>query len=84
MGYTCAAVRRGRFELADGGTIFLDEVGDLHEASQAKLLRVLQDGECQRLGGEQPIRVACECTQCAAPTTHASPSNPVRPWRSAA
>jgi two-component system nitrogen regulation response regulator NtrX len=51
-------LRRGRFELADGGSIFLDEVGDLHEASQAKLLRVLQDGECQRLGGEQPIRVS--------------------------
>jgi two-component system, NtrC family, nitrogen regulation response regulator NtrX len=53
-----AAARRGKFELADGGSIFLDEVGDLHEASQAKLLRVLQDGECQRLGGEQPIRVS--------------------------
>ena len=53
-----AALRRGRFELADGGTIFLDEVGDLHEASQAKLLRVLQDGELQRVGGEQTIRVA--------------------------
>jgi two-component system nitrogen regulation response regulator NtrX len=53
-----AAVRRGKFELADGGSIFLDEVGDLHEASQAKLLRVLQDGEFQRLGGEQSIRVA--------------------------
>ena len=53
-----AAVRRGKFELADGGSIFLDEVGDLHEASQAKLLRVLQDGEFQRLGGEQPIRAA--------------------------
>ncbi|MGH9203938.1 MAG: sigma-54 interaction domain-containing protein, partial [Vicinamibacterales bacterium] len=52
------AVRRGKFELADGGSIFLDEVGDLHEASQAKLLRVLQDGEFQRLGGEQSIRVA--------------------------
>jgi two-component system nitrogen regulation response regulator NtrX len=52
-----AGLRRGRFELADGGTIFLDEVGDLHEASQAKLLRVLQDGEIHRLGGEQPIRV---------------------------
>ena len=52
-----AALRRGKFELADGGTIFLDEVGDLHEASQAKLLRVLQDGELQRVGGEQPIRV---------------------------
>jgi len=53
-----ASMRRGRFELADGGTIFLDEVGDLHEASQAKLLRVLQDGEVQRVGGEQSIRVA--------------------------
>jgi two-component system nitrogen regulation response regulator NtrX len=52
-----AAMRRGKFELADGGSILLDEAGDLHEASQAKLLRVLQDGECQRLGGEQPIRV---------------------------
>jgi two-component system nitrogen regulation response regulator NtrX len=53
-----AALRRGKFELADGGSIFLDEVGDLHEASQAKLLRVLQDGEFHRLGGEQSIRVA--------------------------
>ena len=52
-----AAVRRGRFELADGGSIFLDEVGDLQEASQAKLLRVLQDGEFQRLGGERTLRV---------------------------
>jgi two-component system nitrogen regulation response regulator NtrX len=52
-----AAMRRGKFELADGGSIFLDEVGDLHEASQAKLLRVLQDGEVQRLGSEQAIRV---------------------------
>jgi two-component system nitrogen regulation response regulator NtrX len=53
-----ATLRRGRFELADGGTIFLDEVGDLHEAAQAKLLRILQDGELQRVGGEQPIRVS--------------------------
>jgi two-component system, NtrC family, nitrogen regulation response regulator NtrX len=52
-----AALRRGKFELADGGTIFLDEVGDLHEASQAKLLRILQDGELQRVGSEQPVRV---------------------------
>jgi two-component system nitrogen regulation response regulator NtrX len=48
--------RRGKFELADGGTIFLDEVGDLEETSQAKLLRVLEDGEFHRLGGEKPIR----------------------------
>jgi len=53
-----AAARRGRFELADGGSIFLDEVGDLQEASQAKLLRVLQDGEFQRLGSERSIRVS--------------------------
>jgi two-component system nitrogen regulation response regulator NtrX len=53
-----AGLRRGRFELADGGTIFLDEIGDLHESSQAKLLRILQDGELQRVGGEQPIRVS--------------------------
>jgi two-component system nitrogen regulation response regulator NtrX len=53
-----ATSRRGKFELADGGTIFLDEIGDLHEASQAKLLRILQDGELQRVGGERSIRVA--------------------------
>jgi two-component system, NtrC family, nitrogen regulation response regulator NtrX len=50
--------RRGKFELADGGTIFLDEVSDLHEASQAKLLRVLQEGEFQHVGGEQTLHVA--------------------------
>ncbi len=53
-----AGTRRGKFELADSGTIFLDEVGDLHSASQAKLLRVLQEGEFHRVGGEQTIRVA--------------------------
>jgi two-component system nitrogen regulation response regulator NtrX len=52
-----ASARRGKFDLADGGTIFLDEVGDLHEASQAKLLRILQDGELQRVGGEQSVHV---------------------------
>ncbi len=50
--------RRGKFELADNGTIFLDEVGDLHAASQAKLLRVLQEGEFHRVGGEQIIKVS--------------------------
>ncbi len=51
------STRKGKFELANGGTIFLDEVGDLHAASQAKLLRVLQEGEFHRVGGEQQIRV---------------------------
>jgi two-component system, NtrC family, nitrogen regulation response regulator NtrX len=49
--------RRGKFELADGGSIFLDEVGDLHETSQAKLLRVLQEGEYQRVGGGETLHV---------------------------
>jgi two-component system nitrogen regulation response regulator NtrX len=57
--YTGAnTARRGKFELADGGTIFLDEVGDLHSASQAKLLRILQEGEFHRVGGEQIVRVS--------------------------
>ena len=45
-----ASGRIGRFELAEGGTIFLDEVGELHSDVQAKLLRVLQDGEFERIG----------------------------------
>src|SRR4051794_19155891 len=52
------AMRRGKFELADNGTLFLDEIGDLHSNSQAKLLRVLQEGEFHRVGGEQVIRVS--------------------------
>ncbi len=47
----------GRFEMANGGTIFLDEIGDLQLDLQAKLLRVLQEGEFERVGGHQTIRV---------------------------
>jgi len=47
----------GRFELANGGTIFLDEIGELSPELQAKLLRVIQDGEFERLGGSRPIKV---------------------------
>ena len=49
--------RRGRFEMASGGTIFLDEITETSQAFQSRLLRVLQDGAVERLGSEQPIRV---------------------------
>jgi PAS domain S-box-containing protein len=56
--FTGAAQRRlGRFEMADGGTIFLDEVGELLPDTQAALLRVLQEREFERVGGGQPIQV---------------------------
>jgi len=48
--------RQGRFELADGGTIFLDEIGDMTLSTQAKILRVLQEGEFERVGGEKTIK----------------------------
>ncbi|WP_293638436.1 nitric oxide reductase transcriptional regulator NorR [Polaromonas sp.] len=51
------ADRRGKFELADGGTLFLDEVGELPLAVQAKLLRVLQGGQLQRLGSDREHKV---------------------------
>jgi transcriptional regulator with GAF, ATPase, and Fis domain len=52
-----ARMRKGRFELADGGTLFMDEVAEMPPAVQAKLLRVLQNGEFERIGGERSIRV---------------------------
>jgi PAS domain S-box-containing protein len=56
--FTGATQRRlGRFELADGGTIFLDEVGELPPDTQIALLRVLQEREFERVGGAQPIKV---------------------------
>ena len=56
--FTGALTRRvGRFELANGGTLFLDEVGDLPQDLQAKLLRVLQEGEFERVGGMQTLKV---------------------------
>lgn len=56
--FTGAVARRlGRFEQADGGTLFLDEIGDMSLATQAKILRVLQEGEFERLGGEKTLKV---------------------------
>jgi formate hydrogenlyase transcriptional activator len=56
--FTGAHMRKpGRFEVAHRGTLFLDEIGDLPASAQAKLLRVLQDGEVQRVGGTQPTKV---------------------------
>jgi hydrogenase-4 transcriptional activator len=56
--FTGAVTRRkGWFEQADGGTLFLDEVGELALAAQVRLLRVVQDGEVIRVGGERPVRV---------------------------
>ena len=56
--FTGAAGRKeGRFELADGGTLFLDEVADLSPVTQPKILRVLQEGEFERVGGTKTLRV---------------------------
>ncbi len=56
--FTGAASRRsGVFEVADGGTLFLDEIGEISPGTQVRLLRILQEGEFQRVGGTVPIRV---------------------------
>ena len=56
--FTGAAARHlGKFEQAEGGTLFLDEIGDMPVAMQAKLLRVLEEGEVERVGGDKPVKV---------------------------
>jgi two-component system, NtrC family, nitrogen regulation response regulator NtrX len=56
--FTGAAGRHiGKFEQAEGGTLFLDEIGDMPVAMQAKLLRVLEEGEIERVGGDKPVKV---------------------------
>ena len=57
--FTGAAARHlGKFEQAEGGTLFLDEIGDMPLAMQAKLLRVLEEGEVERVGGDRPVKVS--------------------------
>ena len=51
------ASRRGKFEQADGGTLLLDEIGEMDVRLQAKILRVLQEREVDRLGGGAPVKV---------------------------
>ncbi|MHB8708816.1 MAG: sigma-54-dependent transcriptional regulator, partial [Desulfuromonadales bacterium] len=51
------ATRKGRFELADQGTLFIDEVGEMSLAAQVKLLRVIQEHEFERVGGSKPIKI---------------------------
>ena len=50
-------LRKGKFEHANGGTLFLDEIGDMPPKLQAKLLRVLEYQEVERVGGDEPIKV---------------------------
>ncbi|ACI21996.1 MULTISPECIES: sigma-54-dependent transcriptional regulator [Thermodesulfovibrio] len=53
--------KKGKFELANGGTIFFDEIGDMPLSLQAKLLRVIEDGIVYRLGGKEPIKINVRC-----------------------
>src|SRR5260370_21157171 len=74
--FTGATQRRlGRFEMAEGGTIFLDEVGELLPDIQAALLRVLQEREFERLGGGQPVRVDVRVIAATSPDFNAAVAN---------
>jgi len=61
LGHTVTSIvdsgEKGRFEVADKGTVFLDEIGDLPLSSQVRLLRVLQESEFERIGGAKTIKI---------------------------
>jgi Nif-specific regulatory protein len=71
------ARKKGRFELADGGTIFMDEIGDLSPMTQVKLLRVLQEQEFERVGGTETIKVDVRIIAA----THANLENRIKEGR---
>ena len=60
--------RLGKFEVCDGGTIFLDEIGDMTSATQTKILRVLQEGEIQRVGSSETLKVVASIGEIAEKT----------------
>ncbi len=64
--------KKGRFELANAGTVFLDEIGDMKPDLQAKLLRVLQDHACERVGVTQTIRGALRIIAATIPDLEAA------------
>ena len=69
------AQRKGRFELADNGTIFLDEIGEINATTQVKLLRVLQERSFERVGGEKTISVNVRVIAATNRDLHAEMNN---------
>ena len=73
-----SALKKGKLEIADGGTLFLDEIGELPLPLQAKLLRVLQEREFERVGGTRPVRVDVRLDRRDQPRSRAGGRRPAR------